>query len=71
MCVLLRVVEGVGTAVVSTAIFATFPNLFPDAVGTLVVHYHISIFLLQVFMHDDARVYLNWELDLGMQWDPV
>ena len=36
-CLLLRIFEGVGTSLVSTTIFASFPKLFPKAVGTLVV----------------------------------
>ena len=36
-CVLLRTVEGVGTAVLTTVIFSTFPKLFPKSVGTLTV----------------------------------
>ena len=36
-CVLLRVVEGVGTAILNTTIFSTLPKLYPKAVGTVVV----------------------------------
>lgn len=43
-CVLLRAFEGVGTAVLTTAIFSTFPQLFPNAVGTLVVHNNLHLY---------------------------
>ena len=36
-CVALRLCEGVGTAILTTAIFSTFPHLYPKSVGTLVV----------------------------------
>ena len=34
-CVVLRLVEGVGTAIMSTVIFSTFPVLFPKSVVVL------------------------------------
>lgn len=37
ICIVLRLLEGVGTAMLTTAIFSTFPHLFPKAVGTLMV----------------------------------
>ena len=36
-CLLLRVLEGVGVAMFTTATFATFAKFFPDSVGTLMV----------------------------------
>ena len=36
-CIVLRLLEGLGTAVLNTAIFSTFPKLFPKSVATLVV----------------------------------
>ena len=36
-CVLLRVTEGVGTAMFVTATFTILPVLFPKSVGTIMV----------------------------------
>ena len=37
ICVILRLIEGVGTAFVGTSIFSTLPYFFPKSVGTLMV----------------------------------
>ena len=37
ICTVLRVLEGVGSALLFTAIFSTFAQLFPKSVSTLVV----------------------------------
>ena len=42
-CLLLRIVEGVGTAILNTTIFAVFPKLYPKSVGTLVVYYNYPL----------------------------
>ena len=72
-CVVLRLVEGVGTAIVSTAIFSTFPVLFPKSVATLVVTHHqyystsvTCILSCCMYMY---RVCLSWVPDLGMLLD--
>ncbi len=42
VCVLFRVTEGVGTAMFFTATFATYPKLFPESIGTVVVRNYRS-----------------------------
>ena len=37
ICVILRLLEGVGTALVGTSIFSALPYFFPKSVGTLMV----------------------------------
>ena len=46
-CVVLRSFEGVGTAFLTTAVFSTFPVLYPNAVGTLVVSHAQSSYQMQ------------------------
>ncbi len=36
-CILLRITEGIGSAMFSTATFTVLPILFPNSVGTVVV----------------------------------
>lgn len=36
-CLLLRITEGVGSAMFFTAVYALLPDTFPDNVGTLMV----------------------------------
>ncbi len=38
ICVLLRIVEGIGTALLFTVTFTVLPILFPNSVATLMVH---------------------------------
>jgi len=42
-CVLLRMTEGVGSAMLTTAAFALLPELFPNHVGTLMVCTSLSL----------------------------
>ena len=59
----LRILEGVGTACLVTAIFSTIPHFFPKSVGMIMVCY---------FMHllsgclDADRVCLSWAVEVAL-----
>lgn len=47
-CILLRVVEGAGTAMFFTAVFATVPKLCPDSVTLVMVRTRDVAFLTEI-----------------------
>jgi hypothetical protein len=66
---LLRVTEGIGTAFLTTAIFSTFPKLFPKHVGTLVVGLWLKYYCGNSKRISHFRGCLNWVLRLVMPLD--
>lgn len=57
-CTALRLVEGVGTAIISTAVLSTFPSLYPERVATLMVpnNFHWQLHFVAL---NTCRPYLN------------